>query len=139
MIYNSIYEISIQVLRLLLCFSRPFHEKCFFLQLLTNVVDKIFSTKLKTTKTHCDIVEYHLLELYYLVAQDYIIQERLHKKRNLGYKVGQYLESMEGSVIQATRSLEFEDGGYWCHCGDCIKPRINSNTLLRCKLVLEGV
>ena len=41
---------------------------------------------------------------------------------------------MDGFVIQATGTVEFEDGfmtgvllgGYWYHCGGCIKPRINS-------------
>ena len=49
-----------------------------------------------------------------------------------------------GSVIQATGKTEFENGsrkrvllaGCSCHCGDCTKPRINSNTLLQCGLVL---
>ena len=45
---------------------------------------------------------------------------------------------MAGSMIQSTKIVEFEDGlrvGVlpgcgWCNCGDCIKPRINSNTIL---------
>ena len=54
---------------------------------------------------------------------------------------------MEGSVVQTTGKVEFEDDlrkevfhrGYWCHCGDCTKPRINSNTLLGGGLVLGVV
>ena len=42
-------------------------------------------------------------------------------------------ESFAGSVIQATGTLEFEDGlragvllgGCWCPCGGCTYPRIN--------------
>ena len=30
-------------------------------------------------------------------------------------------------------------GCYWCHCNDCIRPRIRSNTLLRCVMVMEVV
>ena len=56
-----------------------------------------------------------------------------------------YRESMAGSIIQATGMVEFEDslitsgvlpGDCWCHCGDCIKPWINSNTVLGSMLVL---
>ena len=51
---------------------------------------------------------------------------------------------MAGSVIQAIGIVAFEDGlrtevlleGCWCHSGDCIKPRINSNIFLGSMLVL---
>ena len=50
-------------------------------------------------------------------------------------------ESVAGSVIQASRAVEFEDGvmmkvlplGCWYPCGNCIQPRINSKSLLECK------
>ena len=50
-------------------------------------------------------------------------------------------------VIKAIARLEFEDGlrtrvllgGCWCHCRVRIKPRVNSNPLLGCRLILEVV
>ena len=51
--------------------------------------------------------------------------------------------SVVGSVIQATGTVEFEDGlrtgvhlgGCWCHCGGRTYPRINFKPLWGCGLV----
>ena len=56
-------------------------------------------------------------------------------------------ESVVVSVIQASGTLEFEDDfetevlyeSYWCLWNDCIKIRINSNTLVGSGLVLGVV
>ena len=54
---------------------------------------------------------------------------------------------MAGFVIQVTGAVQFEDnfrmgvllGRCWFQYDDCITSRINSNTLLRCRLVLVVV
>ena len=44
---------------------------------------------------------------------------------------------MDGSVIQTTGlRMGVLLGGCWCHYGPVLKPRINSNTLFRRRLVL---
>ena len=56
-------------------------------------------------------------------------------------------ESVAGSVIQASETVESEDGSRivialgdcCCHHGDFVKPRINSITLLGFMLVLGVV
>ena len=50
-----------------------------------------------------------------------------------------------GFVIQAIETVRFEDGlkskvlhgGFWGHCGCCNRPRIDSKTLLGCRLILK--
>ena len=56
-------------------------------------------------------------------------------------------ESMAGSVIQATGTVESEDGlrmgvhlgGCWCHYDDCTKSWMNTNPLLGCRLILGAI
>ena len=56
-------------------------------------------------------------------------------------------DSVVGSVIHAVGTMDFEDGlrmgvlsrGFWYHCGDCTRPRINSNSLLGCRLFMGSV
>ena len=58
-----------------------------------------------------------------------------------------YRESVAGSVIQATGTVEFEDGlrtgvlpgGCWYPCGGCTYPRINSAPPGGCGLVIRAV
>ena len=57
------------------------------------------------------------------------------------------LGSVVGSVIQATGTVESEDGlrmgvflgGCWCYCGDFIKSRVNPNPLLGYRLIMGVV
>ena len=57
------------------------------------------------------------------------------------------LEIVTDPVINAIARPEFEDGlwtgvfpgGYWYHCGECIKPKNNSNSLFGCGLILWAV
>ena len=62
-------------------------------------------------------------------------------------KILMYRESLVGSVIQTTGTVEFEDGlgigvlpgGCWCPWGGCTYPRINSKPPWGCGLVLGWV
>ena len=61
--------------------------------------------------------------------------------------MGLYRESVAGSVIQASGTVEFEDGlrtgvllgGCWCPWGGRTYPRINFKPLWGCGLVLGWV
>ena len=66
---------------------------------------------------------------------------------SLASKLIIYRESVAGSVIQATGTVEFEDGlrtgvlpgGCWCPCGGRTQPRIKSKPPWGCGLVLGAV
>ena len=71
-----------------------------------------------------------------------------YQTKNLfNYKSSVYRESVAGSVIQATGTVEFEDGlrtgvlhgGCWCPWGGRTYPRINSKPPWGCGLVLGWV
>ena len=61
--------------------------------------------------------------------------------------IWKHRESVAGSVIQATGTVEFEDGlrtgvlpgGCWCPCGGRTQPRIKSNPPWGCGLILGAV